>query len=209
MTTGGPVQGEAVPILRVADAEAASARYRRPGSTREWEHRFEPGLPAFVGVARGQVRPFLSEHEGDARPTPWSTCGYATSTRAPPSSGSRWRAPPGPAGPSCAPPTATACGWAPRRTDPPLSPERGPAPPRSRRPPHSEADAPAVPAGCGACSPDPRSPAEASAGDRRPRRRSRRSQDPPPRPPRAVRRAPARGAAPAGRSPARGGPRPP
>ncbi|MGW8531596.1 MULTISPECIES: glyoxalase superfamily protein [Nocardiopsidaceae] len=64
------MQGEAVPILRVAvaDAEAASARYRRPGSTREWEHRFEPGLPAFVGVARGQVRPSLSEHEGDARP---------------------------------------------------------------------------------------------------------------------------------------------
>jgi catechol 2,3-dioxygenase-like lactoylglutathione lyase family enzyme len=62
------VHEEAVPILRVADAEAASAWYRRLGFTREWEHRFEPGLPAFVGVARGQVRLFLSEHEGDARP---------------------------------------------------------------------------------------------------------------------------------------------
>jgi hypothetical protein len=37
-------------------------------SPRRWEHRFEPGLPAFVEVARGRVRLFLSEHEGDARP---------------------------------------------------------------------------------------------------------------------------------------------
>ncbi|MEE2035678.1 glyoxalase superfamily protein [Nocardiopsis sp. CT-R113] len=59
---------EAVPILRVADAEAAAAWYRRLGFTPEWVHRFEPGLPAFVEVARGPVRLFLSEHEGDARP---------------------------------------------------------------------------------------------------------------------------------------------
>lgn len=31
-------------------------------------HRFAPGLPAFVEVARGEVRLFLSEHTGDARP---------------------------------------------------------------------------------------------------------------------------------------------
>lgn len=59
---------EAVPILRVADAERAVAWYRRLGFTPAWVHRFEPGFPAFVEVARGRVRLFLSEHEGDARP---------------------------------------------------------------------------------------------------------------------------------------------
>ncbi|MEY6566613.1 glyoxalase superfamily protein [Streptomyces sp. PGLac3x] len=59
---------EVVPILRVADAAAAVAWYERLGFTRQWEHRFQPGLPAFVEVARGGVRLFLSEHEGDARP---------------------------------------------------------------------------------------------------------------------------------------------
>jgi catechol 2,3-dioxygenase-like lactoylglutathione lyase family enzyme len=53
---------------RVEDAEAAVAWYERLGFAKQWEHRFEPGLPAFVEVARGRVRLFLSEHEGDARP---------------------------------------------------------------------------------------------------------------------------------------------
>ncbi|MEV5826161.1 glyoxalase superfamily protein [Spirillospora sp. NPDC052242] len=59
---------EVIPILRVADAAAAAGWYERLGFTLRWEHRFEPGLPAFVEVARGGVRLFLSEHEGDARP---------------------------------------------------------------------------------------------------------------------------------------------
>jgi catechol 2,3-dioxygenase-like lactoylglutathione lyase family enzyme len=59
---------EAIPVLRVTDAAAAAAWYGRLGFTTEWEHRFEPGLPAFVSVARGGIRLFLSEHEGDARP---------------------------------------------------------------------------------------------------------------------------------------------
>ncbi|WP_217383853.1 glyoxalase superfamily protein [Streptomyces sp. NK08203] len=59
---------EVVPILRVEDAAAAVAWYERLGFTRQWEHHFAPGLPAFVEVARGGVRLFLSEHEGDARP---------------------------------------------------------------------------------------------------------------------------------------------
>ncbi|MEV0704058.1 glyoxalase superfamily protein [Saccharopolyspora sp. NPDC050389] len=59
---------EIIPILRVADAEAAVAWYERLGFAAQWEHRFEPGLPAFVEVARGPVKLFLSEHEGDARP---------------------------------------------------------------------------------------------------------------------------------------------
>ena len=38
------------------------------GFIKEWEHRFEPGLPLYVGMARGQMRVHLSEHTGDARP---------------------------------------------------------------------------------------------------------------------------------------------
>jgi catechol 2,3-dioxygenase-like lactoylglutathione lyase family enzyme len=59
---------EVIPVLRVSDAAAAAAWYQRLGFTREWEHRFEPGFPAFVSIARGAVRLFLSEHAGDARP---------------------------------------------------------------------------------------------------------------------------------------------
>ena len=59
---------EVIPILHVADAAAAVAWYGRLGFTQQWEHRFEPGLPAFVEVARGPVKLFLSEHKGDARP---------------------------------------------------------------------------------------------------------------------------------------------
>ncbi|MGW3728496.1 glyoxalase superfamily protein [Streptomyces sp. NPDC000851] len=59
---------EVIPILHVADAAAAVRWYERLGFGKQWEHRFEPGLPAFVEVARGRMRLFLSEHTGDARP---------------------------------------------------------------------------------------------------------------------------------------------
>ncbi|MFF4989272.1 glyoxalase superfamily protein [Streptosporangium saharense] len=59
---------EVIPILHVKDAAVAVAWYGRLGFVQRWEHRFEPGFPAFVEVARGGVRLFLSEHEGDARP---------------------------------------------------------------------------------------------------------------------------------------------
>ncbi|GGP54297.1 glyoxalase superfamily protein [Saccharothrix coeruleofusca] len=59
---------EVIPVLRVEDASAAVAWYERLGFVKQWEHRFEPGFPAFVEVARHGVRLFLSEHEGDARP---------------------------------------------------------------------------------------------------------------------------------------------
>ncbi|MBB1242416.1 VOC family protein [Streptomyces durbertensis] len=59
---------QAVPVLRVKDAAVAVAWYARLGFALEWEHRFEPGFPVFAEVARGEVRLFLSEHEGDARP---------------------------------------------------------------------------------------------------------------------------------------------
>jgi catechol 2,3-dioxygenase-like lactoylglutathione lyase family enzyme len=56
------------PVLRVADASAAAAWYRRLGFTKQWEHRFAPGLPLYVGIARDAAQIHLSEHTGDARP---------------------------------------------------------------------------------------------------------------------------------------------
>ena len=44
---------EVIPILRVSNAAAAAAWYQRLGFAPEWEHRFEPGFPAFVSIARG------------------------------------------------------------------------------------------------------------------------------------------------------------
>jgi catechol 2,3-dioxygenase-like lactoylglutathione lyase family enzyme len=62
------METEVVPILRVADADAAVRWYERLGFTKQWEHRSDPDCPAFVSMARGGARLFLSEHRGDARP---------------------------------------------------------------------------------------------------------------------------------------------
>lgn len=59
---------QVVPILRVADAAVSARWYERLDFTQVWEHRFDPGLPAFAEIARGPVCLFLSEHTGDARP---------------------------------------------------------------------------------------------------------------------------------------------
>lgn len=59
---------QVIPVLRVADAEEAAAWYGRLGFAKEWEHRYEPGFPLFMSIARGDVHLYLSEHEGDARP---------------------------------------------------------------------------------------------------------------------------------------------
>jgi catechol 2,3-dioxygenase-like lactoylglutathione lyase family enzyme len=69
MTTNlGLVDEEVVPVLYVEDAARAVAWYERLEFQKEWEHQFEPGFPWFVSVARGRVRLYLSEHEGDALP---------------------------------------------------------------------------------------------------------------------------------------------
>jgi catechol 2,3-dioxygenase-like lactoylglutathione lyase family enzyme len=62
------VDEEVVPVLYVENAARAIAWYERLGFRKEWEHQFEPDFPWFVSVARGRVRLYLSEHEGDARP---------------------------------------------------------------------------------------------------------------------------------------------
>jgi hypothetical protein len=39
------VDEEVIPVLYVEDAARAVAWYERLGFKKEWEHRFEPGLP--------------------------------------------------------------------------------------------------------------------------------------------------------------------
>jgi catechol 2,3-dioxygenase-like lactoylglutathione lyase family enzyme len=63
------MRNESIPILRVSNAARSVAWYERLGFVKEWEHHFEPSLPAFVSLARnGAARLFLSEHRGDAQP---------------------------------------------------------------------------------------------------------------------------------------------
>src|SRR3712207_6224416 len=62
------VDEQVVPVLRVVDAMRAVDWYGRLGFVKERDHQFEPGFPWFVSVPRGNVRLYLSEHEGDARP---------------------------------------------------------------------------------------------------------------------------------------------
>ena len=59
---------DAIPVLHVADAQAAAEWYRRLGFVVEFEHRFEPDFPAYVGVRREGAQLHLSEHAGDAPP---------------------------------------------------------------------------------------------------------------------------------------------
>jgi catechol 2,3-dioxygenase-like lactoylglutathione lyase family enzyme len=57
-----------IPVLRVSDADQATSWYARLGFEERWRHRFEPGFPWFVAIARGRASLYLSEHEGDAPP---------------------------------------------------------------------------------------------------------------------------------------------
>ena len=59
---------DVVPILRVVDASRAVAWYQRVGFAQVFEHRFEPHLPAYVGIRRDDAQIHLSEHSGDAHP---------------------------------------------------------------------------------------------------------------------------------------------
>lgn len=56
-----------IPVLRVANAEKAVEWYAKLDFRKEWEHRFEPHLPAFICIVRGNVRLYLSEHQGDGQ----------------------------------------------------------------------------------------------------------------------------------------------
>ena len=58
-----------IPILRIFDEVLAKRFYcEYLGFHVVWEHRFEPGLPLYMEVKRGQCVLHLSEHHGDASP---------------------------------------------------------------------------------------------------------------------------------------------
>ena len=58
-----------IPILRMFDVAKACEFYvDYLGFTVEFEHRFHENAPLFMGVSRGGVLLFLSEHHGDGTP---------------------------------------------------------------------------------------------------------------------------------------------
>ncbi|OYN90233.1 glyoxalase superfamily protein [Parenemella sanctibonifatiensis] len=61
--------GPAVPVLRIQDVALATEFYvDYLGFGIEWEHRFEPGLPLYARIRRGDTVLDLSEHHGDGTP---------------------------------------------------------------------------------------------------------------------------------------------
>lgn len=58
-----------IPILRIFDEAVARAFYIDfLGFGITWEHRFEPGLPLYAEIRRGDCVLHLSGHHGDATP---------------------------------------------------------------------------------------------------------------------------------------------
>lgn len=60
---------KAIPIIRMFDEHKAREFYLDfLGFEVEFEHRFEPGLPLYLGINRSGLQLHLSEHHGDASP---------------------------------------------------------------------------------------------------------------------------------------------
>jgi catechol 2,3-dioxygenase-like lactoylglutathione lyase family enzyme len=58
-----------IPILRIFDVDKAKAFYvDYLGMRVDFEHRFEPGMPLYMQVTRGDLVVHLSEHHGDGTP---------------------------------------------------------------------------------------------------------------------------------------------
>ncbi len=61
--------GRTIPVLRMFSVEKAREFYIGwLGLSVDFEHRFEPGLPLFMSVSRGELTLYLSEHHGDGSP---------------------------------------------------------------------------------------------------------------------------------------------
>jgi hypothetical protein len=61
--------GRVTPILRMFDEVKAKEFYLGfLGFTVEFEHRFEPGTPLYMGISRDGCFIHLSEHHGDGSP---------------------------------------------------------------------------------------------------------------------------------------------
>jgi uncharacterized glyoxalase superfamily protein PhnB len=64
-----PSLGRTTPILRIFDEAKAREFYLQYlGFRVVFEHRFEPQLPLYMGIARDGCTLHLSEHHGDASP---------------------------------------------------------------------------------------------------------------------------------------------
>jgi uncharacterized glyoxalase superfamily protein PhnB len=60
---------QTIPILRIFDEDKAREFYINwLGFEVDFEHRFEPGTPLFMGIKKDDIRIFLSEHHGDSTP---------------------------------------------------------------------------------------------------------------------------------------------
>lgn len=58
-----------VPVLRTFDTDKATEFYvDYLGMSVDWEHRFEPDLPLYRQVSRGDLVFHLTEHHGDSTP---------------------------------------------------------------------------------------------------------------------------------------------
>lgn len=58
-----------VPVLRIFDVGKAREFYvDYLGFAVDFEHRFQDNAPVFMGISRGGVTIFLSEHHGDGTP---------------------------------------------------------------------------------------------------------------------------------------------
>ena len=65
--TGGPRFTHSIPVLRSLDERKCRAFYcHLLGFDVDFEHRFEPHLPLYLGLKRDTVQLHLSEHRGDA-----------------------------------------------------------------------------------------------------------------------------------------------
>ena len=61
--------GEVIPVLRIFDVDKAKAFFVYClGFTIDFEHRFEPELPAYMQISRDACTLHLSEHHGDGSP---------------------------------------------------------------------------------------------------------------------------------------------
>jgi extradiol dioxygenase family protein len=64
-----PVFTRTIPTLRIFDSAKAREFYIEfLGFKVDFEHRFETDLPLFMGISRGDVILYLSEHHGDCSP---------------------------------------------------------------------------------------------------------------------------------------------
>lgn len=58
-----------IPTLRMFDVRKAREFYiDYLGFKVDFEHRFEPSLPLFLGISRAGIQLYLSEHHGDGSP---------------------------------------------------------------------------------------------------------------------------------------------